>query len=76
MLSGPFRPKSEAESLLSLPRMSVRPLPRFAAQAHPGHNAQGIYFRADTGVEQEWTDEELYERYGLTKNEIAFIESA
>ena len=22
-----------------------------------------------------WTDEELYEKYGLTDNEIAFIES-
>jgi site-specific DNA-methyltransferase (adenine-specific) len=23
----------------------------------------------------EWTDQKLYERYGLTKEEVAFIES-
>jgi len=25
--------------------------------------------------DHEWIDEELYERYGITKDEIAFIES-
>jgi len=26
-------------------------------------------------LDSEWTDEQLYKRYGLTKDEIAFIES-
>jgi site-specific DNA-methyltransferase (adenine-specific) len=26
-------------------------------------------------METEWTDEKLYKRYGLTKDEIVFIES-
>ncbi len=25
---------------------------------------------------QDWTDETLYEKYGITKDEIAFIETA
>ncbi|MGO2933331.1 hypothetical protein [Microbacterium sp.] len=32
-------------------------------------------FVPDVPVDREWTDQLLYERYGLTVNEIAFIES-
>jgi site-specific DNA-methyltransferase (adenine-specific) len=32
-------------------------------------------FVPDLPLDHEWTDTELYKRYGLTKNEIAFIES-
>jgi len=32
-------------------------------------------FVPDIPLNREWTDEKLYERYGLTKDEIAFIES-
>lgn len=32
-------------------------------------------FVPDLPLDQEWTDVTLYERYGLTKDEIAFIES-
>lgn len=32
-------------------------------------------FIPDLPLKQEWTDAKLYKRYGLTKNEIAFIES-
>lgn len=32
-------------------------------------------FIPDLPLDTEWTDDELYKRYGLTKDEIAFIES-
>ena len=38
--------------------------------------ARGVYgFVPDLPLDQEWTDAKLYRRYGLTKDEIAFIES-
>ncbi len=38
--------------------------------------AKGVYaFVPDIPLNQTWTDEKLYERYGLTRDEIAFIES-
>ena len=32
-------------------------------------------FVPDLPLDQEWTDAKLYDRYGLTGEEIAFIES-
>ena len=38
--------------------------------------AKGVYaFVPDIPLNRRWTDEKLYERYGLTPEEIAFIES-
>ncbi|MFD2376923.1 Eco57I restriction-modification methylase domain-containing protein [Ottowia pentelensis] len=38
--------------------------------------ARGVYaFVPDLPLDQEWTDAKLYKRYGLTKEEVAFIES-
>jgi site-specific DNA-methyltransferase (adenine-specific) len=38
--------------------------------------ARGVYgFVPDLPLDQEWTDANLYKRYGLTEDEIAFIES-
>ena len=38
--------------------------------------ARGVYgFIPDLSLKKEWTDAKLYKRYGLTKDEIAFIES-
>jgi len=38
--------------------------------------ARGVYgFVPELPLDQEWTDAKLYKRYGLTKDEIAFIES-
>jgi hypothetical protein len=38
--------------------------------------ARGVYgFVPDLLVDQEWTDAKLYERYGLTQDDILFIES-
>jgi site-specific DNA-methyltransferase (adenine-specific) len=40
------------------------------------HAARGVYaFVPDLPLDQEWTDAKLYDRYGLTKDEVAFIES-
>lgn len=38
--------------------------------------ARGVYgFVPDLPLDQEWTDAKLYKRYGLTEEEVAFIES-
>ena len=40
------------------------------------HNkVENFSFVPDVPMDREWTDEALYERYGLTQEEIAFIES-
>lgn len=40
------------------------------------HATRDVYaFVPDPPLDQEWTDAKLYKRYGLTKDEIAFIES-
>jgi len=40
------------------------------------HATKDVYaFVPDIPLNREWTDENLYERYGLTPEEIAFIES-
>lgn len=40
------------------------------------HATRDVYaFVPDLPLDQEWTDAKLYKRYGLTKVEIAFIES-
>ncbi len=40
------------------------------------HNDAGRFaFVPDLSMDREWTDPALYERYGLTDDEIAFIES-
>ena len=42
----------------------------------PSTRTQDVYaFVPDLPLDQEWTDAKLYERYGLTEDEIAFIES-
>jgi site-specific DNA-methyltransferase (adenine-specific) len=40
------------------------------------HATKDVYtFVPDVPLDREWTDEKLYKRYDLTKDEIAFIES-
>ncbi|MBS1867935.1 MAG: restriction endonuclease, partial [Acidobacteria bacterium] len=40
------------------------------------HATRDVYsFVPDLPLNQEWTDAKLYKRYGLNKDEIAFIES-
>jgi len=40
------------------------------------HATRGVYaFVPDIPLDRDWTDANLYKRYGLTKDEIAFLES-
>lgn len=74
MYIGPFGSKREAESVLSY--LSCR-LTRLLILLHKP--SQDTTKRVYTFVpvqdwNQTWTDELLYERYGLSDEEIAFIE--
>lgn len=72
---GPFDSKNEAESVLSY--LSCR-LTRLLILLHkPSQDTtRKVYtFVPNQSWNKRWTDEELYKKYGLTKSEIAFIES-
>ena len=63
---GPFDSKSEAESVLSY--LSCR-LTRFLILLHkPSQDTtRKVYtFVPTAGVDEQWTDEDLYAKYGLT----------
>ena len=71
---GPFDSKSQAESVLSY--LSCR-LTRFLILLHkPSQDTtRKVYTFVPTQKwTKQWTDEDLYEKYGLTASEIAFIE--
>lgn len=71
---GPFDSKTEAESVLSY--LSCR-LTRFLILLHkPSQDTtRKVYTFVPTQEwTKQWTDKELYEKYGLSENEIAFIE--
>jgi hypothetical protein len=71
---GSFKTKVEAESVLSY--LSCR-LTRFLIQLHKSsqHTTKKVYtFVPKQTWDRHWTDETLYEKYGLTEDEIAFIE--
>jgi site-specific DNA-methyltransferase (adenine-specific) len=72
---GPLDSKQQADSVLSY--LSCR-LTRFLIQLHkPSQNTtRKVYTFVPTQKwTKQWTDKALYKRYGLTKDEIAFIES-
>lgn len=72
---GPFDSKSQAESVLSY--LSCR-LTRLLILLHkPSQDTtRKVYTFVPTQKwTKRWTDEELYKKYGITKGEIAFIES-
>ena len=72
---GPLGSKAEAESVLSY--LSCR-LTRFLILLHkPSHNTtRRVYTFVPTQEwDHTWTDKELYDRYDITEDEIAFIES-
>jgi len=75
LLIGPVSSQDEAESVLSY--LSCR-LIRFLILLHkPSHNTtRKVYaFVPTQDWNQRWTDEDLYSKYGITDDEIAFIES-
>ncbi len=71
---GPFDTKEEAESALSY--LFCR-LTRFLILLHKSsqHVTRKVYTFVPTQAwDRTWTDADLYERYGLTEDEIAFVE--
>lgn len=71
---GPFESKSQAESALSY--LSCR-LTRLLILLHkPSHNTtRRVYTFVPTQEwTKKWTDADLYKKYGITDDEIAFIE--
>ena len=74
MYIGPFDTKTEAESVLSY--LSCR-LTRFLILLHkPSQDTtRKVYSFVPVQVfDQPWSDEKLYKKYSLTKDEIGFIE--
>lgn len=74
MYIGPFESKIEAESVLSY--LSCR-LTRLLILLHkPSQDTtRKVYtFVPTQDWSRTWTDADLYEKYGITEKEIAFIE--
>ena len=75
IVAGGFDSEAEAQSLASCLRTRFA---RFLVSLRkPTQDAaRGVYgFIPELPLDREWTDAKLYRRYGLTKDEIAFIES-
>lgn len=75
LLIGPFRAKSECKNVISY--MSSRFL-RFLVLLikNTQHVTKNTYnFVPIQNFDEHWSDEKLYKKYDITKNEIAFIES-
>lgn len=72
---GPFDTEPEAQSVLSY--LSCR-LTRFLVLLHkPSQDTtRKVYtFVPTQSWDREWTDDALYEKYGITDDEVNFIES-
>lgn len=72
---GPFKTKKECSNVISY--IKTRFFRFVVLQKKPSQNAtRKVYdFVPLQDFSQEWTDELLYKKYGLTNDEIAFIES-
>jgi len=71
---GPFRTESEAQSALSY--LSCK-LTRFLIQLHKAsqNTTRKVYAFVPTQEwAKQWSDEDLYSKYGITESEITFIE--
>jgi hypothetical protein len=75
LVVGPFDRKSEAENAISyLTTRFVRFL--VLLKKNTQNAAKGVYsFVPIQDFSQHWTDEMLYEKYNLSKDEVTFIES-
>jgi hypothetical protein len=75
LVIGPFNSKKECSNVISY--ISTRFF-RFLVllRKNTQHAAKGVYsFVPVQDFSEPWTDEKLYKKYGLTQDEIAFIES-
>jgi len=75
VVAGPFKSKSEAESVEAY--LKTRLLRFLVSLRKISQDApRGVYaFVPQQTWDRKWTDVALYKKYGLTKDEIAFIES-
>ncbi|MHB1295261.1 MAG: Eco57I restriction-modification methylase domain-containing protein [Anaerolineae bacterium] len=75
LVVGAFEKRVQAENLVRY--MKTRFFRFLVAQFMYSHHItkDSYAFVPILDMNSEWTDEKLYERYGLTKDEIAFIES-
>ena len=71
---GPFRTKKECQNVISY--ISTRFFRFIVLQKKPSQNAtRKVYdFVPTQDFSEPWTDEKLYKKYGITKEEVAFIE--
>lgn len=75
LVIGPTETKAAAENLALYLRTRFA---RFLVSLRKGaqHNTSDRFaFVPDLPMDRVWADDELYKRYGITRNEIAFIES-
>ena len=75
VVAGPFKSKDEAESVESYLRTRFL---RFLVSLRKisQNSPRGVYeFVPQQTWDRKWTDVMLYEKYGITNDEIAFIES-
>ena len=75
LLIGPFKDKKEAENVLTYIKTKFFRL-LVLLRKNTQHATQKVYqFVPLQDFSHPWTDEMLYKKYGLTDEEIAFIES-
>ncbi len=75
LVIGPFNSKAQCDNVISYIRTKLF---RFLVllKKSSQNAAKGVYqFVPQQDFSKPWTDEELYAKYGLTDEEIAFIES-
>ena len=74
LVIGPFRDKNRCENVISYMKSRFF---RFLILLvkNTQHATKKVYqFVPQQKFDKPWTDEELYEKYGLTEEEIAYIE--
>ena len=72
---GGFRIKNEAESLISYLKTKFVRFLILQVSISQHITRRSFAFVPVQDFSKPWTDAELYEKYGLTEDEIAFIES-
>jgi Eco57I restriction-modification methylase len=72
---GPFKSKSECSNVISY--IQTKLFRFLVLQKKPSQNATRKVYELVPMQDfaEEWTDEKLYQKYGLTKADIAFVES-
>jgi len=75
LVNGPFNSLSEAENVLAYMRTKFYRFLLLQAMSSQDISRDKFLFVPLQDFSKLWTDAELYAKYGLTEEEIAFIES-